>query len=231
MENESFDFNKLFEESKNTLLNPKEYFTSMVVTGGLVAPVIKAAVYGLIAGLLTFVWSLFHLGGATSSMIGGAVGFMAIIFSIIGALVGLFIGAIILMILSAIAKGSTDFEANVRVSASLLILMPLSSLFSFFSGFNLTLGAIVSLLINLYGLWLLYNALTTTLKGDQRTSKIVTVVLAALVAIMFIAGFGARKKAADFFGSDNYKEMEQLQKEMKESIKDLEKEAKKLNED
>ena len=48
----------------------------------------------------------------------GAIGIMAFIWSVIGAVIGLFIGAVILLVISSICKGSTDFEANMRVTAA-----------------------------------------------------------------------------------------------------------------
>jgi hypothetical protein len=45
MSNESIDFKKILKDSRETLLNPKDYFHSMPLTGGLTEPLIKAAVY------------------------------------------------------------------------------------------------------------------------------------------------------------------------------------------
>ena len=58
MANESIDFNKILKDSRETLLNPKEYFKSMPLSGGLAEPLIKAAIYGVVAGLFALLWSL-----------------------------------------------------------------------------------------------------------------------------------------------------------------------------
>ena len=78
MSNQGFSFNKFFEDSKKVLISPKEYFSTMEVTGGLGEPIIKALIYGAIAGVFALLWSLFHISGA-ASIFGGAVGFLALI--------------------------------------------------------------------------------------------------------------------------------------------------------
>ena len=95
-------------------------------------------------------------------------------------LIGLFIGGVILLIVSAICGGNTNFEANVRVTAALMVLSPISALLSFTSGINLWLGGLISLAVSLYGLYLLYHALVNALKGKEGTAKVITIVLAAL---------------------------------------------------
>jgi hypothetical protein len=195
MSNETFDFNSFVKESKEVLVNPKDYFAALKVQGGFTEPLIKAVIYGAVAGIFSFLWSVLNIGPATGSMFGGAIGIMAFIWSIIGAVLVLFIGAVIILIISSICKGNTDFEANVRVSAVLLIIMPISALFGFTSGLNLTLGMIVSLAINLFGLWLLYNALIQTLKAKPETVKVVSYVLIALIVVFMLAGMASRRVA------------------------------------
>ncbi len=80
MADSSFNFSKLIDESKATIVNPKDYFSSMPKEGGLVEPIIKAAVYGLIAGVIYFIFTLLNIS-AFSTIDGGA--FMALIGPII----------------------------------------------------------------------------------------------------------------------------------------------------
>jgi len=195
--NGSFDFNAFINESKETILNPKSYFAALKTTGGMTEPLIKAVVYGAIAGIFTFLWSIFNIGASTG-LFGGSVGVMTLIWSIIGAVIGLFIGGVVLLIISAICSGSTDFESNVRVTAPLMVLMPVNAALGFFSGINVYLGFIISFLVGLYGLWMLYNALIETLKAKQETAKIVCYVLAALSLLGTMSGMAAVKKASAF---------------------------------
>lgn len=210
MSNGTFDFNVFIKDSKEVLVNPKSYFSTMATTGGIAEPLIKAVIYGAVAGLFTFLWSVLHIGASTSSLFGGAIGIMAFIWSIIGAIIGLFIGGVILLVISAICKGSTDFEANVRVTAAVMVIMPISALFGFAGGLNIYLGVAIGLAINLFSLWLLYNGLIEALKSNPGTTKILMYILVALFVIFMLVGLGAKKKANDFmkeFNNSDFKEM------------------------
>jgi hypothetical protein len=192
-ESSSFDFNAFIQESKETLLNPKTYFPTMKLSGGMAEPLIKAVIYGVIAGILGFLWGALGLGGALG-IFGAGIGVMVFVWSIVGALIGLFIGAVILLIISSICKGNSDFEANMRVVAAVMVVMPINALLGFTGGINSVFGAIISLGVNLYALYLLYNGLTGALKANQGTAKIVMYVLAALLLISTIAGLGAKNR-------------------------------------
>jgi hypothetical protein len=210
MSNSTFDFNALFRESKDVLKDPKTYFSTMKTTGGVAEPLIKAAIYGAVAGVIAFIWSILKIGAVSSGLIGGTVGFMAIIWYIVAAIIGLFIGAVILLVISAICKGSTDFEANIRVTAASMVMMPISALLGFVMGISITLGSIVSLAVSLYGLYLMYHGLTQSLKADPGTSKVVALVLAAILVLFFILGIGAKKRASKFIEDFKKEEMKEL---------------------
>lgn len=188
MAESGFNFQKLIDESKLALTTPKEYFSSLAKEGGFGEPIIKALIYGLTAGVITFIWSILKLA-PMGGMFGGAAGsgLMIIIGSLIFAVIGLFIGGVILLIVSAICGGNTNYEANVRVTASLMVLSPVNALLSFTSGINLMLGSIIGLLVSLYGIWMLYQALLTTLEAKENISKIVSIILAAIPVLIVIS--------------------------------------------
>jgi hypothetical protein len=191
---QGFDFKKLIEDSKAVLFNPKDYFTKMPVTGGFVEPIIKVLIYGVIIGIFSFMWSLTGLGISDApSWLGGGVGFMALIGSIIFAVIGLFIGGAIMLIISAIFGGNTDYETNVRVIASIMVIRIISSALGFFDGINLYLSAIVSIIIALWGLYITYQALTLTLKTGEKGTKIFLIVIAIIVVITSFTGIAAKK--------------------------------------
>jgi len=231
MSNEKFSFQKFIEDSKNAVLSPKEYFTTLSITGGFGEPVIKAVIYGFIAGIFALLWSLLNIsdGSGLGSLFGGAVGIMAFIGAIIGALIGLFIGGVIVLIISAICSGSNNYEANVRVVAAMMVLTPINAFLNVFNGISPALGGIIGLIVNLYGLWMLYHALNQTLKAKEETSKIIALVLGALVLLFAIIGFGTRKKLnkwekklGDY--ENISKEYEKAAKKMAENYEDVAKE-------
>lgn len=198
MSNESIDFKKILNDSKETLLNPKEYFESMPLAGGLAEPVIKAAIYGTLAGLFSLLWSVLGLSAVGAGLLGGAVGIMSLIYSIIGAVIGVFIGGVIMLVISAICGGNTDFEANLRVAASLMALYPINALLAFFYGISYTLGGVVGLVVNLYGIYLTYTAVIHALKGKESAAKILVIVLAVLLMLGFFQGRKATRSLMDY---------------------------------
>ncbi len=209
MSNSTFNFNSFIKESIDVLVKPKAYFSTMKTTGGIAEPLIKAVLYGVIGGIIALLWGLLKIGGSLG-IFGGAVGVMMFIWYIIAAIIGLFIGAVIMLIISAICKGSTDFEVNVRVTASVMVIMPIGALLGFVSGLNPTAGSIVSLLVNLFALYLIYHALVEALKAKPASSKVLTIILAALLVLFFVIGLGAKKAANKFlddFKSEDFKEM------------------------
>ncbi|HPT20930.1 MAG TPA: Yip1 family protein [Bacteroidales bacterium] len=212
MSNGTFDFNEFIKDSKEVLTNPKSYFSTMKTSGGLVDPLIKAVIYGALAGLFSFIWSLLHIG--VGSMFGGAIGAMAFVWSVIGAIIGLFIGAVILLVISSICKGSTDFEANARVTAAVMVVMPISALLGFASGVNIYLGVCVSLAVNLFSLWLLYHGLVEALKAKPETTKIVTYILIGIIVLFTLIGLGARKKANRFMNEFNNSDLKELMEDI-----------------
>lgn len=231
MSSESFNFNQFLKDSINSLTKPKTYFSEMPVEGGFGVPIVKALIYGAVAGIFTFLWTLLKVGGATTGIFGGAVGIMAFIWALVGAFIGLFIGAVIVLIISAICGGSTDYEANTRVTASLMVLMPITALFGFIGG---GVGAIIGFIINLYGLLMLYHALTGSLKGKESPSKIITIILAVLLAIFLIVGFFTKRKVnrlMDDFGTEWEQSIEQSGKDLEKSMEELQKELEEATEE
>lgn len=204
MSNESIDFKKILKDSRETLVNPKGYFASMALSGGLAEPLIKAAIYGVLAGLFSLLWSLLGFSAIGAGIWGGAVGIMALIWSVIAAIIGLFIGGAIMLVISAICGGNTDYEANVRVTASLMVLYPINSFLAFFYAVNFTLGGVVALVVSLFGLYLLYHAAIQALKGKESSVRIVAIVLLILALLGFFGGRRASKTLMDY--SDMFEE-------------------------
>lgn len=186
MNNGAFDFNLFIQESKETLLNPKSYFSTLKTEGGLTEPLIKAAIYGAVAGIFYFLWAILGFGMGAGALFGGSSGILMLIYSVIGSVIGMFIGAVILLLISSICNGRTDYEANARVTASLMVVMPITAALAFTFSISLYLGMTIGLIVKLYSLWLLYYALIETLKGKVDTAKNVSYVFVALVVIFFL---------------------------------------------
>ncbi len=213
MNNGTFDFNLFIKESKDVLVNPKSYFSAMKTSGGMTEPLIKAVIYGAVAGVFSFLWSILNLRGVTGGMFGGALGIMSFVWSIIFAIIGLFIGAVILLVISSICKGNTDFEANVRVTAAVMVVMPISAFLGFLGHFSPYIVVIISLAINLFALWLFYNALVEALKSNVETTKIVSYVLIAIFVLVMLLGFFAARKTNQIFNQFKNTDLKELMKD------------------
>ena len=207
MSDSTFDFNVFIKESIDVLVNPKSYFSTMKTTGGMSEPLIKAVIYGAIAGAIAFIWSLLNLGAIGGGIFGGSFGIMILIGRIIGSIIGLFIGAVILLVISSICKGNTDFEANVRVTAAVMVMMPVSALLGFALHINFYLGTIISLAVSIYALWLLYNGLVEALKSNPETTKIVSYVLIALTVLVMVFTMSTTHRLMKGFDNKDVKEM------------------------
>jgi len=232
MSDQGFSFKKFFEDSKKTLLSPKEYFSTMETTGGIGEPIVKALIYGAIAGIFALIWSLLNLSAA-SGWFGGGVGFVALIWSIIAAVIGVFIGGVIVLIISSISKGNTEFEPSMRVAAAIMVVMPLSAFFGFLGGITI-LSKVISLAINLYALYLLYIAVTVSLKGSDQPAKIVSYVLGGLLILFFIIGMATRgsiNRMSKSYEKNANEMLKEYQKAAEETAKELEEAAEELEEE
>ena len=199
------DLQKIFRETTETLLNPKEYFSSMSLEGGYIEPIIKAAIYGVVAGLFSLLWSLLGfspMGGG--GIWGGAVGVMALIWSVVGAIATAFIGGALMAVISIICGGNRDLEANVRVAASLMAVYPIRAFLAFTYGISFALGGIVGLGISLYCVYLIYHAAIEALNGKEPSVKIAAIALVVLALLGFYGGKKASESMEDY--SDMFQE-------------------------
>lgn len=208
MNNDTFDFNSFLKESKEVFVNPKGYFATLKLQGGFTEPLIKAVIYGAIAGVFSLLWSVLNLAVPSGGFYSGGIGVMSFIWSVIGAVLTLFIGAVIILIISSICKGNTDFEANLRVSAVLLVIMPINAFLGFTLGINLIFGTIIMLGVNLLGLWLLINALIQALRAKPEIVKIVSYVLVTLLVLIMIAEMASRRIANSYLHDFNTQNQE-----------------------
>jgi len=217
-----FNFQQFIEDSKNVLIAPKDYFASMAKEGGFVEPIIKALIYGAIGGLLGFLWNALGLNmfGVASFSI------KPIIVGLIAGIIGLFLGGLIMLVISAICSGSTDFEANVRVNAAFMVIYPIMSLFGFLNRISWMLSIIVTVAISLYFLYILYHAIVQALGGKEPSAKVVSIVLSVFPILLLLSSLlcgGAAKFGGDVLKQQNksqveaMKRLEMMQKKIQEA--------------
>jgi len=201
----------------------------MPIEGGLGEPILKALVYGVVAGIFVLIWSLLNLTGFTGGIFGSAVGIAGFFWSILGAVIGVFIGGLVVLIVSAICGGNTEFEPNMRVAAAIMVLLPINAFLGFFDGISFALGSVISLLVNLYGIYMLYLAVRGVLSAKEQTARIVSYVLGGLMVLFLIIGLATRsavRKAG--WDQDRVKEM---MKDYEDEMQDAEKKMEELEEE
>jgi hypothetical protein len=182
---------------------------------GIIEPLMKALIYGVLAGLIALLMSAVHIVTDSSGLYGAAYGFKLFGTYILISAAGLFIGGGILIVLSSLCKGNTDFVLNVRIAASVLVLLPFKALFGFAVGMNFYLGLVVLLLIGLFALWMIYNALILALKARIDLVKItVPVLIAVLVLSMSLFGYEVWNKTNKFRNILKKFDFNELKKEL-----------------
>jgi hypothetical protein len=211
-----FDFQKFINDSRDVLLNPKDFFSRIELSGGLGEPVIRALIYGAIAGLFSMIWSFMNIGG----LFGSATGIGLFFTTIIGALIGAFIMGILILIISSICGGNTDYEPNFRVAVAIMVFLPISSFLSVIGGLSYWLSTLVSLAINLYALYVLYYALFVALSGKEQTAKVLGYVLGGFLIFIMLIGAITNRAVKKFSGFSKNR--------IEESLKGLEKAAKEI---
>lgn len=216
-------FIKIFEESKQILKAPKAYFSLMAISGGVTYPIIKALLYGIVSGIFALLWSLLNVHGYTGGMFVGGTALWAFLLPIIWAVIGVFIGAVIVLVISALAKGSNDFEANLRVSASLMVFMPITAFLGFTAAIGLTLHGFLTLVVNLYALYILYFGVTHALKAEAKTARIIHFIIGGLLLLIFLIGLGAKRSVERYSGYTS-KKAEELMKEYQKAGEEMAKE-------
>lgn len=225
MAEEKFDFSKFINDTLKILVKPGEYFSGMAKSGGFGDPLIRAVIYGLLAGIINMLLSIMKLGhmrGMFGGMLGGGIGIAALITTLFVTFVGLFISGVVVLIISAICSGNNSYEASVRVSASLMVLMPIKSLLGLLSGFSFHLGLGVSLLTSLYGIYLLYYGITEALEGKKQVAKVISAFLTFIPILMIIGSFMCMRAVKDI-STDAQKFMKEFPKENREFQKNVEK--------
>ncbi|MDR0319482.1 MAG: YIP1 family protein [Rickettsiales bacterium] len=169
-----------FHRLGHFLFNPRKFFKSIIVDGSLDAPIIKALAYGLIGGGLTFVLQLMHGHPTTLGTL-----FSEFITTPVFALLTLFALAGVLMLVAEVTGGDRDFETAAKGLAAIFFLYPVMLALNALA-FNCTSIWIISLAVDAYILFLLYNIGVYCLNGKKMSVKIV-ILLAGLLMLMVYA--------------------------------------------
>jgi hypothetical protein len=173
----------LWQDSLQLLVNPAYFFSTLSADHSIGKSLVKVIYYGLISSLLlVFLFvngKSINDGSAMISLL-MALGLGLIV--ILNNILVLFVGGLIVSMISAIGKNKSDFRLGVQVVAAIeVLLIPL--VFIVMTAIDETLKYYINVVLNMYALYLLYNALIYTFKSRRMFAVVITVFLGLISLI------------------------------------------------
>lgn len=165
------------------IVRPKRYFSKIVADGNLDESMFKAFIYGLIGGCL--VLGIRLIGGATITI--GSV-FTAVVIMPVLAVALLFVGGGLLMLVSEITGGERDWEIAIKGLASTMFVYPVILVLNALA-FNCTSLWIISLLCDIYVLFLFYNIGAYCMRGKKSNVIMVVGMLALFMVTVYVTNY------------------------------------------
>lgn len=174
---------KAFQRIRNLIVNPKRYFTKIVADGNMEESMMKAFLYGLLGGCLVLLIRL--MGGATVTV--GAI-FTAIIIVPVLAVALLFVMGGLMMLMSEITGGERDWEIAIKGLASIFFIYPIILILNALA-FNCTSIWVISMLVDIYILFLFYNISLYCMRGKRANVIFVIAILALFMATVYATDY------------------------------------------
>ena len=144
---------------------------------------LKAFLYGLLGGCLVLLIRL--LGGATITI--GAI-FTAIIIVPVLAVALLFVMGGLMMLVSEITGGERDWEIAIKGLASVFFIYPVILVLNAMA-FNCTSIWVISMLVDIYVLFLFYNISLYCMRGKRGNVLLVIGVLALFMLTVYVTDY------------------------------------------
>ncbi len=174
---------KTFKSIRNLIVNPKRYFTKIVADGNMEESMMKAFLYGLLGGCLVLLIRL--MGGATVTV--GAI-FTAVIIVPVLAVALLFVMGGLMMLMSEITGGERDWEIAIKGLASIFFIYPVILVLNALA-FNCTSIWVISMLVDIYILFLFYNISLYCMRGKRANVIFVIAILALFMATVYATDY------------------------------------------
>lgn len=172
-----------FKHIRNVIVNPKRFFTKIVADGNMEESMLKAFMYGLLGGCLVLLIRL--IGGATITF--GSI-FTAIVIVPVLAVTLLFVMGGLMMLVSEITGGERDWEIAIKGLASIFFIYPAILVLNAMA-FNCTSMWIISLLVDIYILFLFYNISLYCMRGKRGNVILVIGVLALFLLTVYMTDY------------------------------------------
>ena len=176
-------FKNALKHIHDVIVNPKRYFTKIVADGNLEESMLKAFLYGLLGGILVLFIRL--LGGASITL--GSI-FTAIIVVPVLAVALLFVMGGLLMLVSEITGGERDWEIAIKGLASVFFIYPAILVLNALA-FNCVSIWVISLLVDIYILFLFYNISLYCMRGKRGSVILVITILAMFMFTVYATDY------------------------------------------
>ncbi|MCL2538380.1 MAG: hypothetical protein FWF34_00450 [Alphaproteobacteria bacterium] len=167
----------------DVLFRPKQFFSKIVADGNLEESMLKAFLYGLLGGAAVLAMQL--IGGATITF---SVVFSKLVVVPVLAVAILFVLGGLLMLVAEITGGERDWEIAVKGLASVFFIYPVILIMNALA-FNCTSLWIISIIVDLYVLFLLYNIAVYCLRGNRIRVMIVIGALGLFMLTVYMADY------------------------------------------
>ena len=174
---------RAFGHIRSIIVNPRRYFTKIVADGNMEESMFKAFLYGLAGGVLVFVINL--LTGASFTI--GSL-FSALIITPVIAVGVLFIMGGLMMLVSEITGGERDWEIAIKGLASIFFIYPVILVLNALA-FNCVSIWVVSLLVDIYILFLFYNISLYCMRGKKANVILVIGILALFMLTVYATDY------------------------------------------
>ena len=162
---------------------PKYFFTRIVADGKMEDAILKAFLWGLVGGIVVLILHLIRGNPFTIFSL-----FRTIVIFPVLAVVVLFICAGLMMLVSEITGGDRDWEIAVKGIASMFFIYPLALILNGLA-FDCTSMWLISVVVDLYMLFLLYNVAVYCLHGKKVSVLFVLMVVAIFLACLYMSDY------------------------------------------
>ena len=172
-----------FRGIKDVIVNPRRFFSKIVADGDIEESMLKAFIYGLLGGLAVLAIKL--IGGATITI--NSV-FAAIVIVPVIAVALLFVGGGLLMLVSEMTGGERDWEIAIKGLASIFFIYPVILVLNAVA-FNCLSMWIISIIGDLYVLFLFYNIALYCMRGRRASVIVVVGIFAIFMLTVYLTNY------------------------------------------
>lgn len=167
----------------DVFLRPKYFFSRIVADGKMEDAILKAFLWGLVGGVVILILHLIRGDAFTIFSL-----FKALVMFPVLAVIVLFICAGLMMLVSEITGGERDWEIAVKGIASIFFVYPLALILNTLA-FDCRTIWMISVLTDLYMLFLLYNIAVYCLHGKKVSVLFVLMVCAVILACLYMSDY------------------------------------------